>query len=230
MPRRPRTVLLAAVLTCPAVALGVLVPVAPAHADPPRPGAPVTQDDRVVVRGGGSVFVDAIGNDTDPDGDDLAVCRVDIPDGVPLTSGQNIFIGTAADDDDHDDHDDRDDRPVDLTSTSFRPGTYRLTYYACDRDFLTPGTITVVVERTRPVRARKVAPHVVRLSNPDDRRVTVLVFGGSPVEPRVAQRVVQLPPGAAKRVRSRGRILTWFAFARRGGNAGQGEVRGLGRD
>lgn len=178
--------------------------------------APVTGADTVTLRGGASRLVDVLRNDSDPNGDDLRICRLDVPDGVPLndpTDGVALLF--------YSDEDAR--QRLFVLSTDYRPGTYEVTYYACDRDYLTPGTLTVTVERTKPVRVRKVAPHVVRFVNPDDRRVRVSVSAREPGP------TFGLAPGQARRVRVEGPSLFWYARSPRGGDAGQGRVRGLDR-
>lgn len=203
--------LLAGLLTAPIAA----VPTASADE---ATDAPVTGADTVTLRGGSSRLVDVLRNDSDPNGDDLRICRLDVPDGVPINNPpDSVALFFSWDDDDA-------RQRLFVLSTDFRPGTYELTYYACDRDYLTPGTLTVTVERTRPVRARKVAPHVVRFVNPDDRRVRVSVSDREVPGPSFG-----LAPGEARRVRVEGPSLFWYARGPRGGDAGQGLVRGLGR-
>ena len=178
--------------------------------------APVTKNDRVVVRGGGVVLADVLANDSDPNGDRLEICRLEIPDGVPLNNGSTLLLVGDSDEDFPE--------PLVVSADRFTPGRYEITYYACDLDYLTPATVTVIVKRTRPVRARKVGPHAVRFTNPDNRPVRVFYADG-----RLAGEgaTVRLPAGASKRVRVDVRSIWWFASARDGGQAGQGTVRGL---
>jgi hypothetical protein len=211
----PTALLAAAVLA----SLAVAVPIAPASADEAT-DAPVTRPDRVTLRGGGVALVDVLRNDVDPNGDELQICRTEVPDGVPINDGRGGvafgFSGTS------------EPAPLLVQSSGYGPGTYTITYYACDHDYLTPGQVTVVVKRTRPVRARKVAPHVVRFVNPDDRPVRVHYY--SPFTDNDVEGTVRLAPGAAARVRVDGRSIFWDASPRRdAGEAGHGRVGGLDR-
>lgn len=90
---------------------------------------PVTQPDVVQARADEPSVLEVLDNDSDPDGDVLAVCRVaDAPPGLEaeLYEGQ-LFVYPS------------------------RPGTYSFTYYACDNSYLTAGTVTVRVAKPRPV-------------------------------------------------------------------------------
>ena len=101
----------------------MVVTVPPAYAATGSP--PITAPDTVRLNAGEGTVVDAIANDTDPDGDELAVCRVgDVPRKleVIMDEGQLVVI----------------------PSTRAR-GAYTFTYYACDTSYLTAGQVTVKV-------------------------------------------------------------------------------------
>ncbi|MDO9455803.1 Ig-like domain-containing protein [Nocardioides sp.] len=218
MPRRHQAILALAGLGI--ASLVTALPAAPASADRAT-DAPVTMADRLTIRGGAFGSVDVLRNDSDPDGDPLEICRVDIPDGTPLVD--EFFDDVETGDPQVGTH-------LALLSTGFEPGTYTVTYYACDLDYLTPGTLTVTVTRTRPVRVRKVAPHVVRFANPDNRFVRVSFIAFGPEDDFVNEGSLRLRPGQAKRVRVEGRRMFWSASAGRSGNsAGEGLLRGLHR-
>jgi Big-like domain-containing protein len=91
---------------------------------------PVTVPDTVTMRAGEGMSVDVTANDSDPDGQQLEVCRVgpspravaaEVEDGV-----LQVFPSRRA------------------------RGTYTLTYYACDDSYLTAGTLTVKVKPPAP--------------------------------------------------------------------------------
>jgi len=129
------------------LALGVM---ATAEASPP-----VTRPDTVTVTAGTPTSIRPTANDTDPDGDELAICRLG-------KRPRGVFT-----------------EPVDgdLWIIAARPGTYTLHYYACDFQSLTRGTITIEV--TKPVvpevRVRKLRrPGKLRVVNRSDFGVTFL--------------------------------------------------------
>jgi hypothetical protein len=92
---------------------------------------PVTNPDHVTMRADEGSVVDVTANDSDPDGDQLEVCRVGpVPRALAASQvrdGELIVIpGRQA------------------------HGTYTLTYYACDASYLTAGTLTVKVRPPAP--------------------------------------------------------------------------------
>jgi hypothetical protein len=92
---------------------------------------PITAPDQVVVRADKPTPVDVLANDTDPDGDELQVCRLGkLPRALRSSEVQHgqLFV---------------------LPNRGAR-GTYTLTYYACDTSYLTPGTATVKVRPPAP--------------------------------------------------------------------------------
>lgn len=180
-----------------------VAPVAPAAGAPSagaddRVGAPVTAPDVVTARAGRSRVVDVLANDTDPDdpsGEALALCRVRPAPDVPVS----VFIRR---------HTNRIEIAPDLDA---EPGTYEVTYYACDYDFLTPATIAVTVPphgragAARPrAAARRADPapvttdDAVRVSKGFHRFVRVLhndADPGRPTTARLAVCRVEPPPG-----------------------------------
>lgn len=130
-----------------ALVLGVLATAPPSYAV--TGAAPVTTPDHVIVRAGDGVPVDVTANDTDPDGDELQVCRLDPPPralrGTSVVDGQ-LYVGAG----------------------ERARGTYTLTYYACDRSYLTAGTLTVKVRPPAPtvtVEPVRGLPGKVRIVN-----------------------------------------------------------------
>ena len=88
--------------------------------------APVTASDTVEVHAGEGTAVDLTANDTDPDGDELAVCRLgsDVPRKLEVSIEQGHLV---------------------VWATRAAKGKYTFTYYACDTSYLTPGQVTVKV-------------------------------------------------------------------------------------
>lgn len=115
----------------------------------------MTVDDRVTMYEGEFRPVRVLANDSDPDGDELAICRVaPTPDDAPYSASvfeDRLFVW------------------VDKGA----PDQVAITYYACDYETLVPATLTVSVLRTKPVRVVKAArPGRVRVTNLNDRRIT----------------------------------------------------------
>jgi hypothetical protein len=109
-----------------AVALVLASPAAYAATGSP----PVTTPDHVTMRAGEGSVVDVTANDSDPDGDQLEVCRVG-----PFPRAVAAFV--------------QDGELIVLPSRRAH-GTYTLTYYACDDSYLTAGTLTVKVRPPAP--------------------------------------------------------------------------------
>jgi hypothetical protein len=202
-------------LTAAVVGLGLglsTLVAAPATADEAS-DAPVTAPDRVTVWAGGSMFsgaaVDVLANDTDPQGDKLEVCRVG-PSASRYVEA-SAFMGSLS---------------ITVRRRA-KAGTYVLTYYACDFDYLTPGTVTVTVKKAKRIRVAKIPgrPGKLRVVNPNSRRVVVL-WGSQDEEKPDGQ--IRL--GGHKRAVitvTRERVF-WFAyFPRIFVLVGQGTVRGI---
>jgi hypothetical protein len=104
-----------------ATALSLVALTAPADATTGAP--PTPKGDHYTLTAGDFRVLDVLANDTDPDGDKLAVCRVrNVPRGLIAESDQDrVLLG------------------------AFNPGTYTFTYYACDYSYLAPATVTVTV-------------------------------------------------------------------------------------
>jgi hypothetical protein len=220
--RRTAPRLLAATLVAAVVA--ALAP-ATAHADEAS-DAPVTADDRVSVRGTSFAIADVLANDTDPNGDELRICRVDVPRGVPLS----VEIGRGGNDEPMTGREVEGEGDVlGVVPMRNRTGTHRITYYACDTRYLTPATLTVTVKAEPEVTARKVdgKPGRVRFSNPTNRTVVVLYGGPRADEPDGRFR---LTPRTGRTVTVDRRRIVYIAFARRTGEpVGFGFVRDIRR-
>lgn len=190
-----------------ALVVGVLAAAPSATADEAT-DAPETVNDTLAIDGGGFGRVDVLKNDTDPNGDELAVCRVDVPDDVPLFVDNLdglLYIGAARN----------------------RSATYEITYYACDFDYLTPATVTVTVTRIPPVEASKIAGHPgrVKFTNSGEKKIVVLY--GSRREPRPDGRVA-LPAHTSAAISTKRTSLFYLGFVPSTGTfAGQGTVRNI---
>ena len=92
---------------------------------------PVTSPDHVTLYAGESEDFDLTANDTDPDGDELAACRLGAD--VPRKLEVAIALGRLV-----------------VSARNSARGSYMFTYYACDASYLTPAQVTVEVRPPRP--------------------------------------------------------------------------------
>ena len=191
----------------------------PAHAAEPDPAAPVVVDDAVSAWPGGTAEVDVLANDSDPGGDDLALCRM-----PPLETGpgaappvtivdESIFGG-----------------PVGTIAVQTSPrahGTYVLDYYVCNHTRLSPAHLTVTVRPTEPVDVVPGRRDHVRVTNHNDRSVVFAAFTRDTCDLDTIRRV------GAHRTRSitvHHRSLQWMAVIggqRSSGIADHGRVSGI---
>lgn len=189
-----------------ATALAVLVAgagltsAAPASAAPP-----VAVDDHKWMYPGQFRTVDVLANDSDPDGDDLAVCRLGpIPEDAPYFAAiedGKVFVWTG------------EETAEDIV----------LTYYACDYETLVPATLTISFREVVPVVAEKAQrPGRIRVTNGNDKSVTFLY--GSFREPRPDGRV-KVPANSSLSVRVHRHTIDWIAVLARSVPAGIGHVR-----
>lgn len=208
-PRRLARTLLASA----ALVAGVLAVTPAAHADEAT-DAPVTAADTISLRADNPKVVNVLANDTDPNGDELAICRVEVPDDVPLAAA---FV----------------DADLLVMAARNQTGTYEITYWACDHDYLTPATVTVHVTKVKPpkpatpIKATKVAGHAgrVKFTNPGGKPVVVL-FGSRKEDKADGQ--VALKPHTSKTISTERTNLFYVAYVRStGALAGHGTVRGI---
>jgi hypothetical protein len=192
-----------------AALVAALLGAVPAQADEAT-DAPVTAEDRVSVPGTAYRLVDVLANDSDPNGDELAVCRVQVPDGAPLQVDV-LSVGEG--------------NHLLVTPLDNRSGTYTFTYWACDFDYLTPATVTVTVKAVPQVTGTVVAgrPGRVRFRNPGTRPA-VVVYGA--VRREQPDGEVRLPAGSTTVVRTTRRALFFSAYVPRTSEpVGNGYVR-----
>ncbi len=191
-----------------ALILAVVAAVGATLAVPATAAPPVARDDRKSLYAGEGRLMDVLRNDSDPDGDDLAVCRVqEAPDGADyfvFIEDDKLFVFAAG------------NRERDLV----------ITYYACDFETLAPATLTVSVRATYPMRVRKLArPGLLRVTNDNDRTVRFLYGSFRNERPDGRTRVF---PSDSVVIRVHRRKIDWVAwFARSGSLLGTGHVRGI---
>ncbi|WP_148613270.1 Ig-like domain-containing protein [Nocardioides rubriscoriae] len=187
-------------------------------------GAPVAAADRLTILAtpvpGPATLLDVLANDSDPDGDDLEICRVVLPEGSPLSVAQELVEGDPAA------GTDTGGEQLLVGVDVNRAATATFTYYACDRDSLTPATVTVVVTPTPRVRGTAVTrPGRVRFTNPGEHGVVVL-YGGR--GERDADGRVAVPPGGSRTVRVERRRVVFMAVLQRSGRlVNHGTIRGV---
>ena len=144
--------------------------------------------------------VGLIDNDSDPDGDALAVCRI----GPEKHKGVRLVLFPQ----------EREGGAVVLSRPSTKPGTYTFTYYACDYETLVPGTLTVTVE-PRPdiaVKALPGRPGKIKVTNPADFKIEFLFGSAKEDKP---DGVVGSPRGSSAVIEVRRTEIIWVAFKSR---------------
>jgi hypothetical protein len=192
--------LLGLLVSSAVVALGA----GPAQADPP-----VTMPDSARLFPGNAAEVEPLENDSDPDGDELAVCRVaDSPYKKVslLSAGDSLLF---------------------LTSPRVRPGTYTFTYYACDFETLVPGTITLTVVEPPRITAKALPrqPGKIKIKNRADFKIRFLYGDFDEEEP---DGIVKLVKNSSVTISVRRTKIDWVAYSARGFEfLGQGHVRGI---
>lgn len=189
-----------------ALVAGVGLTVSPAGAATGSP--PQTQPDSGSMFPGNAAFIDVLVNDTDPDGDDLAVCRVG---DSPSKHLEAIVDG---------------DQLVILSSPRVKPGTYTFTYYACDFSYLTPGTATLTVEPAPNIQVKKLPakPGKLKVKNPADFRI-LFIFGSFREQSPDGE--VTVKKNSSKVITVQRNKIGWIAFTRDGQFLKIGRVKNI---
>ncbi|GAA4364967.1 Ig-like domain-containing protein [Nocardioides caricicola] len=208
-------------LTAAALAAAVLAatPVAPTHADEVDPLAPVVVDDEITMWPGERTEIDVIANDSDPNGDDLALCR------VPSVYGP----------------DGEEDRPVVIYDRSWllgppgvlqvatdrlAEGTHVLEYYVCNHTRLTLAHLTVTIRPVQPVDVvPDRVPDRILVTNHNDQTIRFLATDRTGCKVDVRARVAA---GETRSFAVRRHSLDWVAFIGQRGDLGiadSGRVR-----
>ena len=192
-------------LVAAALSLTLAAPTAASARD--TDGMPVTADDTLDLDGSSGGVADVLANDTDPDGDELAICRITVPKGIP------IYADAVED-------------VLYIQALENVTASYEITYYACDFEHLTAGTLTVNVTRAPEISAKKLErPGRLKFTNPGPKRVVVLY--GNRNKNRPDGRVGVAPKSSAKVTVARKRIY-YIAFVRRtGALAGEGIIKNI---
>ena len=170
---------------------------------------PVATPDSGELYPGNAVFLQPVNNDSDPDNDQLTICRL----------GTEHYKGLAADFSGND--------FAVFSRLRVRPGTYTFTYYVCDYSYLTAGTITITVKEPPNIKVKKLAnrPGKLRVTNPADFKIRFLY--GSFKEDRPDGRVLIDKHDSVVITVHRTRI-DWIAFNRKGDIfLGTGHVLGI---
>ena len=132
--------------------------------------APVTAPDHVTLDYYDSVDLAVLANDSDDRPEDLAICRIDVP--------STDFAVTALPEPWWADGPTDGPQVLEVGASAAEAGSYEITYYACDREQLTPGTVTVTVREFAKPRVHRVAgrPGAVRFHNRGYRTIDVQYF------------------------------------------------------
>ncbi|HEY0950844.1 hypothetical protein [Nocardioides sp.] len=137
---------------------------------------PAVGPDHLTLEYNGRARVDVLANDSDDHPEDLQICRVDPP---PMRLGPAVpplptWVGDASDR----------RQVIDVATRQTPGGTYDVRYYACDREQLTPGILTVTVrDFPRPLVDRVDGrPGLVRVRNRGYRTINVRYVRGGAVD------------------------------------------------
>ncbi|WP_243057576.1 Ig-like domain-containing protein [Nocardioides sp. SR21] len=208
-----------ALTTLVALTLGItLATTSPALADEVDPQAPVVVDDAITVWPGESREIDVLTNDSDPTGDDLAVCRLPgfdiVSSQVPAVYALDMSVyGFPA-------------GRLLVSSDDRTRGTHTIDYYVCSRTRLTPATLTVTVRPVSPVAVTKVAgrPGVLKVTNTNDQAIRFRATDrtGCRQDGRV-----RVPAHDSRVVRVERHDIAWTAYIGNGGVADRGRLRGI---
>jgi hypothetical protein len=167
---------------------------------------PVAVDDSFTFYTGGADVLDVLRNDSDPQGAELAVCKVKVEanaGGYALLEDSMLFaIATGGDGD-----------------------VFEFRYYACNDEFLTPATVTITQRQAKPLLVRKVPgrPGRLEVTNRNDHAARIL-FGGSG-QP-VPDGRGQVPADGTRVIKvARPKIFWIGVIGRENGDAGSGIVK-----
>jgi hypothetical protein len=205
-------------ITLVALALGItMATTSSANALEVDPQAPVVVDDSITLWPGGSAQINVLANDTDPAGDDLAVCRLPVSDlfGPPaVVSAMDATIfgfpaGTLL-----------------VDSTPKARGVHTIEYYTCNHTRLTPATLTVTIRSVAPVLVTTVdgKPGIVTVANNNDRRIVFLATDRTGCR---HDAMVRVPAHESRTVRVKRHRIAWTAYIGRGGVADRGRLSGI---
>lgn len=186
-------------------------PASSAAADDATSQPPTTADDQVGLYPGQLRAVKVLANDSDPDGDDLTVCRVTTPDDIG-----DVFVAPVGD-----------RIIVDATAAGLDPHTtvhdFTFTYYACDFQSLVPATVTVTFRDVQPLAVTKThRAGRLRVTNDNDDQARFLYGDFDNQRPDGRVRVPAHGTAVVKVARNR---IDWIGVLHRSIPAGTGHVR-----
>lgn len=186
-------------------------PASSAAAEDATSQPPVTADDQVSLYAGQMKAVKVLANDSDPDGDDLAVCRVTTPDDIG-----DVFVEPVGD-----------RILVDATAAGLDPHTtvhdFTFTYYACDFQALVPATVTVTFREVQPLTVTKThRAGRLRVTNDNDDQARFLYGDFHNQRPDGRVRIPAHESAVVKVARHR---IDWVGVLHESIFAGTGHVR-----
>ena len=189
-----------------ALVAGTALTAGPAEAATGSP--PVTQPDSGATFAGNVLIAPVLANDSDPDGDELAICRIgDSPSKnlEPIIDGGNLVI---------------------LTAARAKPGSYTFTYYACDFSYLTAGTLTVTIKPEPEIKVKKLPgrPGKLKVKNPADFRIQFL-FGSFRADAPDGE--IQIKKKSSQVITVRRHKIGWIAFSNSGEFLKIGRVKNI---
>lgn len=195
IPRRAAVAVLAAV-----VAVATLV--APAQALDLDPEAPVVVDDTVTMWPGESITVDVLANDSDPGGDDLALCRLppvrNDSDTLPVVIWDRSWLASG------------EPRVLSVATGWRSAGTHTVEYYVCNHTRLTLAHLTVTIRPVQPVDVVKAdAPGRIVVTSHNDQKV---VFRATDSTGCATDIRAVIAAGETRSFRVRRHTLKWTAY------------------
>lgn len=220
-----RTSALVRVVTALSACAGLTLAGTTAHALEPDPAAPVPAPDSVALWPYGTAVVDVLGNDTnpgDPDGSQLALCRMPSMDDMLESISDPVSIMDA---------DGLFGEPGEMMVSANKPRLAKpatVEYYVCNYTHLTKATLTVTTRKTKPVDVRKVPgkPGRLKVVNRNDSRVVLMWGSPRSDEPSGAKRI---PADGSRTIRVDSKRVFWLAFIGNDRNSGLAD-RGVVRD
>jgi hypothetical protein len=190
-----RQALAGRILGTVALALTIGATSLPASAASP----PVTIDDTGEGFAGNQVFIAALANDIDPDGDELRIC--DVPDSpyprLEIQAEAGLWL-------------------VVVPKRSARPGQYAFTYFACDSEAKTEGTLIVTIKPEPDITVTKLKrPGRLKIRNPGN--FWVIVAYGQHIYRPTPHPVVAIAKRDAVVIRVHRHRIAWYAYHHRTG-------------
>ena len=158
--------------------------------------APALVNDSAGALAGGTRTIRVLGNDSDPDGDDLFVVSVSTPErGDACIDGDGVIEYFAV-----------------SSATNY---TDHLTYGVTDGDLYRTATVTVNVQGIKPLRAqlvlRKHGKHKARIRFTNGNNRSMLVLAGSP-KAKKADFTRTITPGATVGFKTKHKRIIFFAL------------------